>query len=334
MTGVLVVEDQQALASALEVAIGVQPGLECVGTASTVEAALARVAGRAPDVVLMDVELPGTDGIEGTRRIKAAHPEVKVLILTALATPRRLADATAAGADGFLAKDTPLPAILAAIRYPPGPTMVVQAAALRLLVAELPSSGVPAQAWFEPGDATGSGQGAAGAGQRSRELAQRGQELARRASELARQTARLAEHSGHLASPASLPGGPLTAREREVLALMGEGMDPRAISESLVVSLHTARGYVKNILMKLGAHSQLEAVVLATRSGLLPAEAPAGHGAVSSTAVPPTAVRPSAVPPSAVPPTAVPPAAVPPTAASEPTEPPEPQRGRSPVSEE
>ncbi len=328
MTGVLIVEDQQALASALEVAIGAQPGLECVGTAGTVDAALARAAGQAPDVVLMDVELPGADGIEGTRRIKAAHPEAKVLILTAQATPRRLADATAAGADGFLTKDTPLPEILAAIRYPRGPTMIVQAATLRLLVAELLTPGIPGQARSAPDEAAGLSESAVGAGQQSRELAQRGRELAHRAAELARQTARLAEHSGHLAAPAAPagppPGGPLTAREREVLALMGEGMDPRAISESLVVSLHTARGYVKNILMKLGAHSQLEAVVLATRAGLLSAEPPTGGGAGAQAAVPRAAVPPAAAPRSDVPAAAVP----------ERPEPPEVPGGRGPVSGE
>ncbi len=62
----------------------------------------------------------------------------------------------------------------------------------------------------------------------------------------------------------------LTAREQEVLALMGEGLDPTAIAERLVVSVYTARGHVKNVMMKLGAHTQLEAVVLATKSGLLP----------------------------------------------------------------
>lgn len=51
---------------------------------------------------------------------------------------------------------------------------------------------------------------------------------------------------------------------------MGEGLDPRAIAEQLVVSLHTARGHVKNVMAKLGVHSQLEAVVVATRTGLLP----------------------------------------------------------------
>jgi DNA-binding CsgD family transcriptional regulator len=51
---------------------------------------------------------------------------------------------------------------------------------------------------------------------------------------------------------------------------MGEGLDPAAIAEQLVLSVYTGRGHVKNIMMKLGAHTQLEAVVLATRSGLLP----------------------------------------------------------------
>jgi DNA-binding CsgD family transcriptional regulator len=68
-----------------------------------------------------------------------------------------------------------------------------------------------------------------------------------------------------------LPGqAGLTARERQVLALMGQGLDPRAIAQRLVVSRHTARGHVKNILMKLGAHTQLEAVVIAARAGYLP----------------------------------------------------------------
>jgi DNA-binding NarL/FixJ family response regulator len=63
--------------------------------------------------------------------------------------------------------------------------------------------------------------------------------------------------------------GGLTAREHEVLVLMGSGLDPRAIARRLGISLHTCRGYVKAVLGKLGAHSQLEAVAVATRRGLL-----------------------------------------------------------------
>ena len=64
-------------------------------------------------------------------------------------------------------------------------------------------------------------------------------------------------------------GGGLTVREDEVLQLMAAGLDARAIARRLGISLHTCRGYVKAVLAKLGAHSQLEAVAIATRRGLL-----------------------------------------------------------------
>jgi DNA-binding NarL/FixJ family response regulator len=67
----------------------------------------------------------------------------------------------------------------------------------------------------------------------------------------------------------SAPEWGLTPRELEVLRLLGDGRDPRAIAKELGVSLFTCRGYVKSIRAKLGVHSQLEAVVLATRSGLI-----------------------------------------------------------------
>jgi DNA-binding NarL/FixJ family response regulator len=228
MTGVLVVEDQQVLASALAIAINAQPDLECVAAVSTVEAAMETMAARVPEVVLMDVQLPGTDGIEGTRLIKEAYPAASVLILTAGATPERLAAATAAGAAGFLAKDSSFADILAVIRSPAQGTMTIQGTALRRLLDERR----PDRTWQ------------AGA-------------------ELAEGTPR-----GH-----EPEGTRLTTREREVLDLMGEGLDSRAIADSLVVSLHTVRGHIKSIMMKLGAHTQLEAVVMASRAGLLRREA-------------------------------------------------------------
>ena len=213
MTGVLIVEDQQVLASALEIAIGAQPDMDCVGTAATVDDALIQISERRPDVVLMDIQLPGTDGIEGTRRIKAVDPDVSILILTAGATPVRLAAAAAAGATGFLAKDGPFGDVLAAIRNPMPGKMVIEGS----LTAPVPAAP---------------------------------------------------------AAPTAPDASRLTAREQEVLGLMGEGLDPSAIAERLVLSVYTARGHVKNVMMKLGAHTQLEAVVLATKSGLLPSRTP------------------------------------------------------------
>ncbi len=214
MTGVLVVEDQRVLASALEIAIGTQPDMDCVGTAATIDDALASVAEHRPDVVLMDIGLPGLDGIEGTRQIKAAYPDVTILILTAGATPGRLAAAADAGAGGFLAKDGAFSDVLAAIRNPMPGKMVIEGTTLHELIKGMPS------------------------------LPQ--------------------------SEPAQSASARLTAREQEVLALMGEGLDPSAIAERLVLSVYTARGHVKNVMMKLGAHTQLEAVVLATKSGVLP----------------------------------------------------------------
>jgi DNA-binding NarL/FixJ family response regulator len=242
MRSVLVVEDQQSFASALEFAIGVQPDLECVGAAGTVDDALARMTQHVPDVVLMDIGLPGTDGIEGTRLIRTFYPNVTVLILTAAATPVRLAAAAAAGAAGFLAKETPLSDILAAIRNPAEGKMVVEGTTFLELLENI-------------------------------------QHL----DEAYRDAAAITEPAARASGGSDQAG--LTAREREVLALMGEGLDPRAIAARLVVSLHTARGHVKSIMMKLGAHSQLEAVVRATRAGLLPPAVPRQRG--SSQAGPP-----------------------------------------------
>jgi DNA-binding NarL/FixJ family response regulator len=82
-------------------------------------------------------------------------------------------------------------------------------------------------------------------------------------------TAGFAQHDGSLARSDN-PG--LTPRELQVLRLLGQGRDPRGIARELGVSLNTCRGYVKSILAKLEVHSQLEAVVVGTRMGLIPVE--------------------------------------------------------------
>lgn len=131
----LVVEDERELAGALEVAIDVQPGLECVGVVGTIDEALQAVDATGPDIVLMDVHLPGVDGIEGTRRIKATNPHASVFILTGDATPDLLAAATSAGAAGFLAKDSGLTDVLTAIQTPVEGIIFVDGATLGALVA-------------------------------------------------------------------------------------------------------------------------------------------------------------------------------------------------------
>ena len=151
MTRVLVVEDQQTLAGALHIAIDAQPDMHCVGAVPTAEDAVALATASSPDVVLMDIRLPGTDGIEATRQVKAACPRVRVLILTADATPARLAAAAAAGASGFLAKDSPFPDVLAAIRAPVDGKFLVEENTLAALVESLDPAGPPSLDSSMPG---------------------------------------------------------------------------------------------------------------------------------------------------------------------------------------
>jgi DNA-binding NarL/FixJ family response regulator len=133
MTRVLVVEDQRALADSLRVAIDAEPDLDCIGAVTMAEEALQLAVAQHPDVVLMDIHLPGVDGIEGTKWIKESDPEVRVLILTADADPELFEDATAAGAAGFIAKDSPFNDILTAIRTPAGKKILVGGATFAAL---------------------------------------------------------------------------------------------------------------------------------------------------------------------------------------------------------
>jgi DNA-binding NarL/FixJ family response regulator len=148
VTRVLLVEDHQTLAEALTIAIDAQPDLECVGAAGSAEEAVRLAGTRRPDVVLMDIHLPGADGIAGTRRIKATHPRVRVYVLTGDATAELFAEATAAGATGFLAKDGPLPDVLAAIRTPAEGRTMVAGGTFAALIAAL-GRGVRVQAGSE-----------------------------------------------------------------------------------------------------------------------------------------------------------------------------------------
>lgn len=113
---VLVVEDHQLLAESLAVALDLQPGLRCIGTAGTVGDALAAIARSHPDVVLMDLGLPGVDGIEGIRLVRTLYPRCRVLACTGMPTARALVDAAEAGATGFAPKHMALGRLTEAVR--------------------------------------------------------------------------------------------------------------------------------------------------------------------------------------------------------------------------
>jgi DNA-binding NarL/FixJ family response regulator len=113
---VLLADDQRLVRESLAMLMGLLGGIELVGTASDGEEAIALVAEHEPEVVLMDLRMPRVDGIEATRRLKATHPDVKVIALTTFADDESVIGALRAGARGYITKDASGEDIRAAIR--------------------------------------------------------------------------------------------------------------------------------------------------------------------------------------------------------------------------
>jgi NarL family two-component system response regulator LiaR len=101
----LLVDDHEMVRAGLRTFLGLQADMEVVGEAGSAEQALALVPGLAPDVVLLDLVLPGMSGVEAVRRLRAAHPVVKVVVLTSFAGEDAVLSAIRAGAAGYLLKD-------------------------------------------------------------------------------------------------------------------------------------------------------------------------------------------------------------------------------------
>jgi DNA-binding NarL/FixJ family response regulator len=211
-TRVLVVDDHLAFAESIAMIISARPDLECPGIAASIADGLRAAERTAPDVILLDVVMPDGDGVDAIDRFRDAAPGTRILVLTGHLDLDVLTRAAAAGASGFLQKESNVESIIRAIRAARDGTILVEQATLTSILGRVRQGTAPA------GD----------------------------------------EDRPHL-----------TAREMDVLSLMGEGLDPHAIAQLLEISLNTCRGYQKSLMAKLDAHSQLEAVVIATRRGII-----------------------------------------------------------------
>src|SRR5207247_5931315 len=116
MTSVLIADDQALVRVGLRKIFESEPETTVVGEAVDGEDAVKSVGRLRPDVVLMDIRMPVLDGIEATRRIIAAQPDTRVLILTTFGLDGYVYDSLRAGASGFMLKDAPPEEIVAAIR--------------------------------------------------------------------------------------------------------------------------------------------------------------------------------------------------------------------------
>jgi DNA-binding NarL/FixJ family response regulator len=136
---ILLADDQPMLRLGFRLVLDAQDDMQVVGEAGDGAAALRLVQATHPDVVLMDVRMPGMDGIEATRRIAATASTTRVLILTTFDLDEYAYAGLRAGASGFLLKDVPPTDLLSAIRaVASGDAVVAPAVTRRLLAAFLP----------------------------------------------------------------------------------------------------------------------------------------------------------------------------------------------------
>lgn len=113
---VAIVEDKSGVRENWANLLDASPGFKCVGGFEAGEAALEKLPHSRPDVVLMDIHLPGINGIETTLRLKQVLPDAQVIIVTVYNDPDRVFEALKAGANGYLLKSTPPAEFLAAIK--------------------------------------------------------------------------------------------------------------------------------------------------------------------------------------------------------------------------
>ncbi len=215
MIKVLIVDDQELVRIGLRTLIENEDGFEFAGEAADGLAALGAAQRSRPDVILMDIRMPGIDGLEATRRITAdpglAH--TKIIVLTTFELDEYVFDALRYGASGFLLKDTKPAELLRAIRLVADGGALLSPSVTRKVIKEF----------------------AAG-------------------------STRAVKPHPQLDS--------LTGREREIVALVGEGLNNQEIAERLVVSPATARTHVSRAMVKLGARDRAQLVVFAYQSGL------------------------------------------------------------------
>jgi NarL family two-component system response regulator LiaR len=204
---VMIVDDHPVVRNGIRFSLQAFADITVVGEASSGPETIDRCAQLQPDVVLMDLVMPGMNGVQTTRALRATFPQLQVLALTSFQEGNLVQEALQAGAIGYLLKDVSIDELARAVR--------------------LAAQGLPT--------------------------------LAPAAGQALVQTRTQAPKIGH----------DLTEREKEVLALLVEGLANQQIADRLVISPATVKFHISSIRSKLGASSRTEVVILTMQHKLV-----------------------------------------------------------------
>jgi DNA-binding NarL/FixJ family response regulator len=138
---IMVVDDHRAFGDLLSYALSMQPGMACVGTASSAAEGVAMAADLRPDVAVMDIEMPRQDGLAATPRIRDVAPDTAVVVISAHRDPQWVVRAAQAGASAFVPKDASLDEILDVLRRVRAGSMLVAPSAFAGGTSSAPVAG-------------------------------------------------------------------------------------------------------------------------------------------------------------------------------------------------
>ncbi len=238
MIRVGLVDDQQMVRVGLKMILESEDDIVVCCEAASGEAAIAAIAEHRPDVVLMDIRMPGMDGLAATREVLRVAPDVRIVILTTFDDDEYLYGALRAGASGFLLKSADGDSLVNAVRVVAGGEALLAPEVTRRVIEQFARGPVES-----PDDADQASEPPSSAPPAP------------------------AEPAEHVPSPEAI--GDLSDREVQVLQLMARGMSNQEIAKELFVSNTTVKTHVSHILTKLGVRDRVQAVVEAYDSGIV-----------------------------------------------------------------
>lgn len=233
----LVVDDHQIVRQGLAMVLGLEEDIEVCGQAGNGTVAIQLAQSLKPNLILMDLNMPGVNGLEAAQAIKNIMPECKILILTGVDADATIFEALQTGIDGYILKEVPPDELARAVRTVAAGEAYLHPAVTRKVLTKL-STGSLSSAMSLPRNSPFSNP------------------------------VKSAIKAGAV-QPNNPFGESLSERELEVLRGVALGQSNREIAEALIVGEETVRTHLKSAFRKLGVNDRTQAVVVALKNGLL-----------------------------------------------------------------